>query len=488
MTTEHLDVLIIGAGLSGINAAYYLKQRMPHKRFAILEARAALGGTWDLFRYPGVRSDSDMHTLGFGFRPWEDPRAIADGDAILEYLQRIAREEGIEPMIRFGQRVVQAEWEEDSCRWRVQVQSSDGDEATRELTCDFLWGCTGYYRYDQGYTPQFEGADTFAGQIVHPQHWPEELDVSGKRVIVIGSGATAVTLVPALAELGAEVTMLQRSPSFVFSMPRVDPIAETLRALLPDKLAYAATRWKNVVMGQLTYYTARRYPERARAFLLKKTREALGARASDLIEHFTPSYAPWDERLCLVPDDDLFEAIATGAAQIVTDHIEAFREHGIELRSGAQLPADVIVTATGLQVQVFGGIDVRVGGESVSSGDRYLYKGMMLNDVPNMVISIGYTNASWTLKCELISAYVCRLLQYMEDHGFDTCVPHMREDVSDQPLIEMKSGYIKRAESILPKQGERAPWRLYQNYFMDRLALGHGKLEDRTMHFGRCAD
>lgn len=483
MDRKHFDVLIVGAGISGIAAAHHLQTKCPGKTYAILEARDDLGGTWDLFRYPGIRSDSDMHTLGYSFRPWRDPKAIADGPSILQYLRSTAEESGIDRHIRYGRRVERARWSSDDARWSVEVR--DTDSGRREtVTCGFLWACTGYYRYESGYTPEFPGSDRFRGRIVHPQKWTDDVEYEGKRVVVIGSGATAMTLVPALAEKAAHVTMLQRSPTYVISMPYEDRISEWLKEHLPEEKAYAVTRWKNVLLALLFYQFSRRFPRRAKRLLVHGVRRALGP-DFDVRKHFTPAYDPWDQRVCLVPDGDLFQAIHAGRASVVTDHIDTFTETGIRLRSGEELEADLIVTATGLQLQFLGGASLEVDGDPVEPSETMMYKGMMLSGVPNMAMSLGYTNASWTLKCELTSEYVCRLVQHMDAHGYDYCVPERDPSMEEEPALDLAAGYILRSIHELPRQGARAPWRLYQNYLLDRLVLRRQSVEDGTMRFGR---
>jgi cation diffusion facilitator CzcD-associated flavoprotein CzcO len=484
MDEEHVDVLIVGAGLSGIGAGYHLQHNCPGKTYAILEARDRIGGTWDLFRYPGIRSDSDMYTLGYSFKPWVQAKSIADGPSILSYVEETASENGIDRHIRFNHRVVRAEWSTEDSRWTVEAERTDTGE-TVQITAGFVFMCSGYYRYDQGYTPEFEGTERFSGPIVHPQHWPEDLDYAGKRVVVIGSGATAVTLVPAMAQEAAHVTMLQRSPSYIVSLPSVDPIAKLLRRALPSKVAYAITRWKNVLLTMGSYQLSRRRPEMMKAALRKWVEQQLPP-GYDIDTHFKPRYNPWDQRLCLVPNGDLFTAIRDGSASVVTDRIETFTETGLKLESGAELGADVIVTATGLNLLPVGGMQMAVDGTEVALPETMGYKGMMLSGVPNLAISLGYTNASWTLKCDLTCEYVCRLLNHMDDHGYDQCTPNNRDpSVAPQPFIDFSSGYVLRSIDKFPKQGSKAPWRLYQNYARDILALKFGALEDGAMEFSR---
>ena len=468
METPHFDVLIIGAGLSGICAGYYIQEECPDKSFTILEGRDSLGGTWDLFQYPGIRSDSDMHTLGFSFRPWPDPEAIADGPAILEYLHNTADETGLDRKIRYNHHVDRVSWSSQEERWTVFSRHPDTGEE-QEFTCNFLWGCTGYYRYDQGHMPDFAGADDYEGELVHPQFWTDDIEYDDKEVIVIGSGATAVTLVPAMAERAAHITMLQRSPSYVMSLPEEDVVSEWMKRLLGDEIGSTLTRWKNILYLMLFYQFSRRMPDTARAFITDMVRDAVGD-VVDVDTHFNPDYDPWDQRLCFVPDEDLFDVLRDGSATIVTDHIERFTETGIQLRSGEHLEADLVVSATGLEVVVAGGADIEVDGDVIDPGDETLYKGAMLSNVPNAVLSIGYTNASWTLKCELISQWVCRLLHHMDAHDHTVCVPRLPEgEDPDEPLIDFSSGYVLRALDDIPNQGERLPWRLYQNYFLDSI-------------------
>ena len=478
--TEHLDVLIVGAGLSGIGAAWHLQKNCPGKRYAILEGRAASGGTWDLFRYPGVRSDSDMYTLGYRFRPWKDAKAIADGPSILSYIREVASDHGIDRQIRYGHRVVGASWSTPDARWTVEIER--GGERVF-LSCGFLWMCSGYYRYEAGYLPEFPGIDGFKGRVVHPQHWPQDLDYAGKKVVVIGSGATAVTVVPSMAETASHVTMLQRSPTYVVARPAQDPIANKLRRRLPLKLAYMLTRWKNVLLGMYFYQLCKRKPEKVKSLIVGGVRQMLGP-DYDVAKHFTPKYNPWDQRLCLVPDADLFRAIRKKKASVVTDPIETFTEKGIRLKSGAELEADVVVTATGLVVQPLGGAKLVVDGKPVKPSDTMIYKGMMYSDVPNLASIFGYTNASWTLKADLVCEYVCRLLNYMDRKGFTKAVPHNSDPtLTEEPWVNFSSGYIQRALPHQPKQGSKRPWKLYQNYVLDLLTLRHGLLRDKAMVF-----
>ncbi|MBV9164303.1 MAG: NAD(P)/FAD-dependent oxidoreductase [Pseudonocardiales bacterium] len=480
---DHVDVLIVGAGLSGIGAACHLRRRCRDKTFAILEARGRIGGTWDLFRYPGVRSDSDMFTLGYSFRPWTDPQAIAEGDSICRYIRETAREHGVAEHIRFHHRVVRAEWSSEHARWTVEAQRTDTSGSV-VLTCSFLFVCAGYYRYDEGYTPQFRGTERFTGQIVHPQQWPDDLDYARKRVVVIGSGATAVTLVPTLAEKAAHVTMLQRSPSYVLSLPTQDAVADFLRRRLPPTVAYPIARWKNALLATLAFQLSRRAPGVMKS-LLRKGATAQLPDGYDVDTHFRPRYNPWDQRLCLVPDGDLFQAIRSGRVSVVTDHIETFTEHGIRLASGTALEADLVVTATGLNLLAIGGMTLRVAGAEVDLGHTVAYKGMMLSGVPNFALTLGYTNASWTLKADLVSEYVCRLLNHMDQRGYQVCTPLAPDTPQREPIIDLQSGYVLRSVAVLPKQGPTAPWRLHQNYPRDVLLMRHGSLEDESMRFTR---
>jgi cation diffusion facilitator CzcD-associated flavoprotein CzcO len=484
MSLEHVDVLIVGAGLSGIGAGYHLNANCPGKSYAILEARDCIGGTWDLFRYPGIRSDSDMYTLGYAFKPWKAAKSIADGPSILSYVRQTAEDNGIERHIRFNHRVLRAEWSTEDARWTVEAERTDTHETVR-LSCGFLFMCSGYYDYAGGYTPEFQGTERFAGRIVHPQQWTEDIDYAGTRVVVVGSGATAVTLVPALAESAEHVTMLQRSPSYVVSVPGEDPIAKVFRRVLPPHLAYAVTRWKNVLLTMLIFQLSRRRPGWIKSLLRKGAEKRLPP-GYDIDTHFKPRYNPWDQRMCLVPDGDLFEAICEGRASVVTDHIDTFTETGIRLQSGAELEAEVIVTATGLKLLAVGGMQIAVDGREVDPAKTMRYKGMMLSDVPNLAMAFGYTNASWTLKADLTCEFVCRLLNHMDEHGYDQCTP-LRTDpsITEEPFIDFSSSYVLRAIEHFPKQGSKAPWRLYQNYALDILTLRFGAIEDGTMRFAR---
>jgi monooxygenase len=476
------DVIIVGAGLSGIGVAYHLQRDCPRKSFAILEARGALGGTWDLFRYPGVRSDSDMHTLGYHFRPWRGAKAIADGPSILDYLNDTAREYGIDSKVRFHHKVKRASWSSSEARWSLEVLGPEGRILT--YTCNFLQMCSGYYDYDAGYMPGWPGMERFKGEILHPQKWPEDLDYAGRRVVVIGSGATAVTLVPAMADKAAHVTMLQRSPTYIVARPAKDVIADWLYARLPERLAHTLARWKSIALQMYFYNAARRKPEAAKRRIIELAQAELGPGID--IEHFTPRYNPWDQRLCLVPDGDLFKAIRAGKASVVTGEIETFTETGLKLQSGEELPADIIVTATGLVMKLLGGMELVVDGRSVNPGTTLSYKGMMLSDVPNLAATFGYTNASWTLKADLTAEYLCRILNRMDRGGYAYCTPRNYDpSIIPDATPPLSSGYMLRAKDILPKQGSRRPWKLYQNYAKDMLALRFGSIDDGTLVFTR---
>ncbi|HEY6729733.1 MAG TPA: NAD(P)/FAD-dependent oxidoreductase [Solirubrobacterales bacterium] len=478
---EHVNVLIIGAGLSGVGAAVHLQKNCPQKSYAVLESREAIGGTWDLFRYPGIRSDSDMFTLGYSFKPWTDEDSIAAGEKIRNYIRETAREYRVEDKIRFGHKVVAAEWSSEDALWTVRVEH---EGKVVELTCDFFYGCTGYYRYDEGYTPEFEGRERFPGEIVHPQHWPEDLDYRGKRVVVIGSGATAVTLIPAMAPETEHITMLQRSPGYVVTLPGQDPIAKALRRVLPEKAVYGIVRWKNVLTQMAFYQLSRRAPRFTRKLIRRGVERQLPA-GYDVDRDFEPKYNPWDERVCLVPGGDLFQALRSGKADVVTDQIETFTEKGLKLTSGRELEADIIVTATGLNLLVFGGIEISVDGERKEFKNLVGHKGAMFGGVPNLAIALGYTNASFTLKCDLVSQYMCRLLNYMDANGYRVATPRdPGPALSRETFIDLKSGYVLRAIDQLPQQGDRHPWRLHQNYARDIRLFNHGPI-DEEMEFSR---
>jgi monooxygenase len=480
---EHFDVVIVGAGLSGIGAAYHLQANCPGKSYAILEGRDAIGGTWDLFRYPGIRSDSDMYTLGYAFKPWTKDKAIADGSSIRSYVRETASENGIDRHIRFCHQVKRADWSSADAHWTVEAEVG-AEKRLVCFTCNFLFMCSGYYDYAQGYDPVFEGRERFQGTVVHPQFWPEDLEYRDKKVVVIGSGATAMTLVPAMAKDAAQVTMLQRSPTYVVSRPEEDAWANWLRARLPAKLAYALTRWRNVLFGMYFFNLARKKPAEVKQHLIKMVKDELGP-DYDVATHFTPRYNPWDQRLCLVPDSDLFRSIKDGKASVVTDSIERFTETGIALASGKTLDADIIVTATGLKLVLLGGLHVSVDGVTVNMAKTMSYKGMMYSGVPNLASAFGYTNASWTLKCDLTCEYVCRLINYLDRKGYDVCLPKADPSVEEMPWLDFSSGYIQRARDVLPRQGVKKPWRLYQNYALDMIALRFGALDDGTMQFAK---
>jgi monooxygenase len=485
MTVEHIDVLIVGAGISGIGAAVHVKTECPGKSFAVLERRPNVGGTWDLFKYPGIRSDSDMYTLGFRFKPWTSRKAIADGPSILSYLRETVHDYGLKDNIRHGHRVTAASWDSETALWTV-TGTQGPDDAPLALTCSMLLSCTGYYNYDKGYTPDFPGADRFKGRIVHPQHWPEDLEYKGKKTIVIGSGATAVTLVPAMIDNGAgHVTMLQRTPSYMVSRPSEDKIALGLKKILPSKAAYRITRWRNVLMQQFMFGYMRKNPEKATEKLLGMVKAELPDH--DIKTHFTPPYKPWDQRLCLVPDSDIFRVIRDGQADIVTDHIETFTEKGIRLRSGKELEADIIVTATGLNLQMLSGMELTIDGQREHLGDHVLYKGIMFSNIPNLLMWFGYTNASWTLKADLTSEYACRLINHMDATGNEIVVAALNDDKIELEgfVTDFSSGYFARAMDSLPKQGKNFPWKLFQNYIKDVKLLRKGAIEDGVLAFAR---
>jgi cation diffusion facilitator CzcD-associated flavoprotein CzcO len=499
---EHLDVLVVGAGLSGIGAGHYLQAECPWASYAIFEARDAIGGTWDLFRYPGIRSDSDMFTLGYSFRPWDQDMAIADGPSILGYIRETAAVEGIDAHIRFRHRIVQAEWSTAEARWHVTAErtapatdddgtdgAGHGDGAgagvveTVRLTCSFLFSCSGYYRYDQGYLPDFPGTERFGGTVVHPQFWPDDLDYAGKQVVVIGSGATAVTLIPALARTAGHVTMLQRSPSYITSLPAEDPLANLARRRLPARVSAPLVRWYKALTTQAFFQVSQRRPALVKRLLRAGVRRQL-PEGYDVDTHFAPTYNPWDQRLCLVPNGDLFQAISAGTASVVTDRIDTFTETGLRLESGAELAADIVVTATGLELLFLGGIELGVDGEPVDIPSTLAYKGMMLEGVPNLAMAVGYTNASWTLKCDLTCRYVTRLLNHLRDSRLRQCTP-VNDDpsVEARPLLGLTSGYVQRSQDRFPKQGSRFPWQVYQSYLRDYRALRLRGIQDDAMRF-----
>jgi cation diffusion facilitator CzcD-associated flavoprotein CzcO len=480
---EHFDVVIVGAGLSGIGAAYHLQRDLPGKSYAILEAREAIGGTWDIFRYPGIRSDSDLHTYGYAFKPWTDEKSIAGGPAILGYIKETAQENGIDTHIRYGHRVTRVRWSSEDARWSVCAERADGEETS--LTCSWLIGASGYFRYEHGYEPRFEGAERFGGEIVHPQDWPEGLDYEDKRVVVIGSGATAVTLVPAMTDKAAHVTMLQRSPTYVVSLPERDAIANLLGRVLPAERAYALTRAKNIWLQKTIYKLSQSQPWLVKRLLRRSLERRLPA-GYDIDRHFTPSYNPWDQRLCAVPDGDLFAAISAGSASVVTDQITAFTEHGIRLASGTELEADIVVTATGLDLLALGGMEVELDGQAVSLPEKLVYKSALLSDVPNMVFVFGYTNASWTLKLDLVCDYVCRLIAYMDRAGYDSCRPVNRDaSMPTRPFLDFSAGYVKRAVDRFPRQGTSGPWQVRMSYAQDLRMLRDGALDDGVLSFTR---
>lgn len=486
-TIDHVDVLIIGAGLSGIGAGCHLAMKSPDTSYAIIESRDVIGGTWDLFRYPGVRSDSDMYTFGFNFRPWENSNPLAEGQAICDYLEETAIIYDVDSKIRFKQRITKARWSSENRLWTFDITRQDTGE-TLEMTSNFLYACTGYYNYEHGYLPEFKGYDDFKGIIAHPQLWPQDLDYKGKSVLVIGSGATAVTLVPAMAGIASHVTMLQRSPTYIFSRPAIDKIAAFLNRVLPIKLAYSLNRLRNVTLMMYLYRLCKKKPEMMKEYIINGAREVIDDDAY-IEKHLTPTYNPWDQRVCLVPDADLFVALRDGDASIVTDHIAHFTETGIKLKSGDEITTDIIVPATGLDLQFLGGMELWVDDKKIESGDLMNYKGMMLSNVPNMVTTFGYTNASWTLKADLTADYVARLMNYMKKHSYNQVVPYLEEgSVEVDTELFLDSGYFKRARDILPKPGMSQPWRNKMNYAADRMTIKYGKINDGILQFSKASD
>lgn len=483
MSKEHFDVITVGAGLSGISAGYHLQKYCPGKKYAILESRPDIGGTWSLFRYPGIRSDSDMFTLGYSFRPWKEAKAIADGPSILKYVRETASEFGIDKNIRFEHKVLSASWSDKELQWTVQVEAGPKKEK-RTYTSNFLYICSGYYNYDKGFSPKFPGEKEFKGRIIHPQHWPEKLDYTGKKVVVIGSGATAVTLVPSMADKAAHVTMLQRSPTYITSLPSKDIVADFLRFLLPAQIAHHITRIKNILIQIWFYQTCKRFPNFAKWLIRTRLKMSL-PKGYDIDKHFKPSYQPWDQRVCLVPDSDLFKSISSGKASVATDQIEAFTKKGIRLKSGEELEADIIVTATGLDLVAMGGMKLNINGSDVEISKLYTFKGLMLSGIPNFAFCVGYTNASWTLRADLTSTYVARLLNHMDKFGYKKCIPIADESkMEKEPILDLNSGYIQRAIEKFPQRGAVRPWRFHQNYLMDLFDINFAKVNDPSLSFG----
>lgn len=474
MSKQTFDVVIIGAGVSGIGAAYHLKDKCPNQSFTIIEGRAAIGGTWDLFKYPGIRSDSDMYTFGFPFSPWKDPQAIADGPAIVKYINETADKFKIREHIQFNKRVNSSVWNLAEKKWTLELSTGE------IIECNFLFACCGYYNYDNGYEPDFPNSESFKGIKIHPQKWDESLDYADKNIVIIGSGATAVTLVPELAKRARHVTMLQRSPTYIANMPREDMIANLFKKTLPAKFAHNLSRWKNILFGIFFYWLSRKYPNGVKNFLKRHIKKTLGEKYED--KHFDPTYNPWDQRVCLVPDNDMFEAIKSGKAEIITDTIKCFQTDGIDLNSGKRLPADIIVTATGLKIQLFGGMKISVDDKQIDTGKIHAYKGVMFSEIPNFAIAIGYTNASWTLKADLNCQFVARMLNYMKENNFSVVVPQFDyENQQSEPLLDFNSGYVLRANDILPKQGSKAPWKVYQNYIKDVFSLKYADVKDKYL-------
>jgi len=478
---KEYDVIVVGAGLSGIGAAYHLQHECPEKKFVVLESRDTMGGTWDLFKYPGIRSDSDMFTLGFPFSPWENPKAIADGPSILQYIKDTAAKFGIDKKILYNHKVADASWSDAEKMWTLTITSHQNVSATT-LKCKFLLMCSGYYNYDNGYTPEFPGYNNFKGQIVHPQKWTSDIDYTNKRVVVIGSGATAVTLVPEMCKKAAKVTMLQRTPTFIMTLPSVDKVAQLAQKFLPAKAAYKVVRWKNVLLGIAFFNASRSWPNAVRKLIQKGIKKEIGEKYNQA--DFNPPYNPWDQRLCLVPDSDLFKSVKEGKAEIVTDQIERFTENGILLKSGKELEADLIVTATGLKVQLLGGMTVHINGVLGDSGQAHAYRGVMLSDVPNFAFTVGYTNASWTLKCDLSCRFVTKVLNYMDKNNYSVCVPRFDSTkFKSEPLLDFNAGYVLRSLDKIPKQGSKHPWKVHQNYIKDLMSLEWSGVDDAYLQY-----
>ena len=479
MTPIH-DVIIIGAGISGIGMAYWLQEKCPDKSYAVLEARHALGGTWSLFNYPGVRSDSDMFTFGYRFRPWQDPQSLSAGSNILKYLHETVEENGIDRHIRFGHKLTHADWSDDTQTWHLRITH---DGAEQEIQCRFLSMCSGYYDYDAAHRPDFPGEEDFIGKIIVPQFWPKDLDYTGKRVVVVGSGATAITVVPAMVEGGAgHVTMLQRSPTYIMNLPNRNGLFITLKRYLPDSWAYRAARWTNISLSMFSFAFSKAFPRAMKYIIMRATKKEL-PEGFDVQKHFGPRYNPWDQRLCVVPDGDLFRVIREGKASVVTEQIDRFTPQGIRLQTGEELPADIAVLATGLKVSLVGKADITVNGRPINMNQVMIYKGMMVSDVPNLIYAFGYTNASWTLKVDLTANYLCKLLKYMDRKGHTVVIPAKEELVSEESFLNLNSGYVQRAQSVLPKQGKRRPWRVYQNYLVDMLSTRFGRVADGVLRF-----
>jgi cation diffusion facilitator CzcD-associated flavoprotein CzcO len=479
---SEVDVLIIGAGISGIGAAYHLQKHCPNQSYAIIEARSAVGGTWDLFSYPGIRSDSDMFTFGFNFKPWRSPKTISPGEDIKNYISEAATENGINKHIVFEHKVVSANWDSTTAKWYTKIQNLQTGDCCQYIS-GFFFSCAGYYNYEKGYTPEFNGIESFTGDVIHPQFWPQNLDYTAKNVVVIGSGATAVTLVPAMAATAGHVTMLQRSPTYIASGPEKDIFANVMRRYLPAKLAYSLSRWRKILLGMFMYSIARRRPESVKKVIRDGIIDVLG-KDYPVDKHFKPNYQPWDQRACLAPDGDLFNAIKNGSASVVTDHIDTFTATGITLQSGEELAADIIITATGLNLAILGSYEISVDNKPFNAADSYCYKGMMLSGLPNFAFSMGYTNASWTLKSDLVGQYVCRLINHMHKHQHHYCQPVLPiNGMESEPFINFTSGYITRSLDQMPKQGRDKPWKLNQNYILDRMSLSYTSVVDDSIVF-----